>query len=129
MPDDPLCSEIAIKFREAIGAQRISKTQAARDLGISRQMLYAYLNGKSRPRHDVLERACTAWNLQLNYKGFLVTAKAFGRPSAVAPPPNPVQLDLFAAVGALRDQDLDVHVLRKDQGRIELRVELRLGAA
>jgi DNA-binding phage protein len=129
MRNDPFCAEVAAKFKEAIAARRISKAQAARDLGISRQMLYEYLSATSMPRHQVLERACTSWNLQLNYKDFLVTAQSFKKPSQPISGRVPVQLDLLAAVRALRDQDLDVHILRKDATRVELCIELRLGAA
>jgi transcriptional regulator with XRE-family HTH domain len=124
---DPFRNEIAGKFKDAIAALRISKAQAARDLGISRQMLYEYLSGKSLPKHTVLERACTFWHLELNYKDFLVTSTAFSKASAVPRATTPIQLDLLTAVEALRDEDLDIKILRKGSGRIELRVGLRFG--
>src|SRR5579871_3555972 len=103
MRDDSLRQEIGRKFAEAINALRISKARAARDLGVSRQMLYEYLNGKSLPDHTKLERACTAWNLELNYKTVTVTAKSFPKPSG--PPLRPTEqlkLDLQEAIQNLR---------------------------
>jgi transcriptional regulator with XRE-family HTH domain len=129
MATDPFRAEIAGRFDEAIRNHRISKAQAARDLRVSRQMLYQYLAGKSLPKHDVLRRACEVWKLQLNYKEFIVTATSFPQPERQRPMTQPKQLDLLAAVEALRNEDLDLKILRKTNGRIELKLELRLGLA
>src|SRR5437016_13530447 len=115
MATDRFRDEIAAKFRQAIAAQRISKTRAAGDLGISRQMLYEYLAGRSAPKQAVLQRACAKWGLELNYKDFIVTAKAFRTEPTLAPTALPLQLDLLSAVEALRDEDLEVRILRKDR--------------
>jgi transcriptional regulator with XRE-family HTH domain len=129
MIKDPFRAEIAQKFKEAIATLRISKAQAARDLNVSRQMLYEYLGQKSTPKHSVLRRACVAWNLELDYKGLIVNSSAF--PPAITPRvadvhgPWQLDLDLQTAIEHLRDEDLLVRILRKDNGRIELRVELK----
>src|SRR5258708_24504011 len=81
MKNDPLRSEIARKFKDAITALRISKTRAAEDLHVSRQMLYQYLEGKSLPGHAVLQRACSAWKLELNYKTLIVNTASYLPPT------------------------------------------------
>jgi len=129
--DDPLRSQIARKFTEAIKALRISKAQAARDLEVSRQMLYGYLKGKSLPKREVLQRACSAWNLELNYRTLIVNRNSFSqvRTNVEAVRPVQLKLDLQEAIENLRDEDLAVRILRKTNGRVELQVNVKFGSA
>ncbi len=129
MESDPFCKEIAKKFGEAIASRRLSKAQAARDINVSRQMLYEYLKGNSLPRHEVLQRACVAWGLTLNYKGLLVSVDAFRQPPVDTLKPRSEQLDLKLeeALDQLHDEDIGIRILRKENGRVELQVELRFG--
>jgi len=94
-------------------------------------MLYAYLSGKSLPGHSVLRRACSAWNLELSYKNLIVNTKSFPQPAQHPDDSNPVQLqlDLQEALEHLRNEDLGVQILRRANGRLELRIDVRFGVA
>jgi transcriptional regulator with XRE-family HTH domain len=131
MPNDPLAEEIAAKFKTALEARRISKARAARDLQVSRQMLYEYLRGRSVPKQAVLQRACAAWGLELKYRNLIVNARSFPPLGAAADANAPVQLDLDlqAAIEQLSNENLGVKILKKDNGRVDLQVSLRFGTA
>ena len=110
----------------------ISRAQAARDLHVSRQMLYQYLAGESLPKNAILQRACEAWNLKLNYHDFIVSTHSFPRPSSgrvEEPAEIQLDLDIQQAIDRLRDQDLGVKILRKANGRVELQIELKFSNA
>jgi transcriptional regulator with XRE-family HTH domain len=129
--EDPLCSVIAESLKKVLMSRRMSKTRAAKELRVSRQMLYQYLSGKSLPKREVLQRACDAWGLKINYRDLIVSSESFTTPSVESESPGPAQLDLDLqeAIEKLGDEDLAVRVLRKDNGRIELQVDLRFGSA
>jgi transcriptional regulator with XRE-family HTH domain len=131
MPEDPLCSVVAESFRKVLASRRISKTRAAKDLRVSRQMLHQYLKAKSLPKREVLQRACDAWGLKINYRDLIVSSESFPSPSveSEAPVPKQLDLDLQEAIEQLGNDDLAVRILRKDNGRIELRVDVRFGSA
>lgn len=131
MPEDPLCVVIAESFRKVIADRRMSKTKAAKELRVSRQMLYEYLKAKSLPKREVLQRACDAWGLRLNYKELIVSKESYAVPNVKsnAPVARQLKLDLREAIEQLGNEDLAVRILRKDNGRIELQVDLKFGSA
>ena len=131
MPEDPLCVVIAESFRKVIADRRMSKTKAAKELHVSRQMLYEYLKAKSLPKSEVLQRACDAWGLRLNYRDLIVSKESYSVPSAKsdAPVARQLELDLREAIEQLGNEDLAVRILRKDNGRIELQVDVKFGSA
>ena|ERR1700687_6241244 len=128
MKDDPLRCEIARRFKESIATLRISKTQAAKDLHVSRQMLYQYLEGKSLPKHAVLQRACSEWKLELKYNTLIVNAASFPQPIPKGAPWRQLDLNLQAAIEQLENQNVAVRILRKVNGRVELQVDLDFGS-
>ena len=130
MAEDPLCAVIAEHFRNVLASRRMSKTRAAKDLRVSRQMLHQYLKGKSLPKREVLQRACDLWGLKINYRDLIVSAGSFPPVrEETGVPPKQLDLDLREAIEHLGNQDLAIRILRKDNSRIELQVDLRFGAA
>lgn len=94
-------------------------------------MLYEYLRGKSLPSDTILQRACAEFQLEINYNSFIINARSFAKPDAKAPSPATKQLtlDLQEAIDQLRNEDLSINIMKKENGRIELQVNLRLGSA
>jgi len=131
MPKDPLCAAVAESFHGVLASRGMSKARAARELRVSRQMLHQYLKGKSLPGRDVLQRACDAWGLKINYRDLIVSTDSFPPPGpeGQAPVPKQLDLDLQEAIEQLGNDDLAVRILRKDNGRIELQVDVRFGSA
>jgi transcriptional regulator with XRE-family HTH domain len=133
MPEDPLCSVVAESFKRVLVYRRMSKTRAAKELRVSRQMFYEYLKGKSLPKREVLQRACDAWGLKINYRDLIVSSESFPSPSVKSDAPLATQLDLNLQEAikqfGMSNEDLAVRILRKDNGRIELQVDLRFGSA
>jgi transcriptional regulator with XRE-family HTH domain len=130
MPEDPLCTVIAKSFRTVLASRRISKTQAAKELRVSRQMFHQYLKAKSLPKRDVLQRACDAWGLRINYRGLIVDRESFpaGAPESGGSSPSQLKLDLQEAIARLENQDLGIRILRKGNGRVELQIDLSFGS-
>jgi hypothetical protein len=119
-------AEVARKFSEAIKRRNVSKTRAARDLRVSREMLYRYLRAEAEPRPDVLARACRLWSISLNFRGASFTYSSFA--SADSTPEDsriPKQSTLFDAIGTLRETDIRTKVLRKRSRSVELSVTIR----
>jgi transcriptional regulator with XRE-family HTH domain len=121
-------SEIAKGFREAIKRRDITLLQAARDLGVSRQALHAYLRGGATPRGEVLRRACKLWGLTLNYKGLAFGSGSFGSRRRAHTRAVQLELPLRDALENLGTDDLDVKLLRADAGSIELQVRIKLAS-
>ena len=120
--------EVASKFEEAITRQKISKSKAAEDLGVSRQSLYQYLRGEAVPGSDVLRRACEIWGITLDYKGLSVNVSSFLKPlRGTRQEPRQLPL-LLEAITALSDRDLDVKIARREQNVIELQVKIRFAS-
>ena len=131
MTGDPLCAVVAESFQSVLASRRMTKTRAAKELGVSRQMLHLYLKGKSLPKREVLQRACEAWELKINYRDLIVSSGSFPSPSVKTETSEPKQLelDLQEAIDQLGNENLAVRILRKDNGRIELQVDVRFGSA
>ena len=131
MPEETLCSAVAESFKSVLASRRLSKTRAAKELRVSRQMLYQYLKGKSLPKREVLQRACAAWGLKINYRDLIVSTESFPSPTvgAETPPAKQLDLDLREAIKQLGDENVAVRILKKDNGRIELQVDVRFGSA
>jgi len=127
MPPDNLRQYIGKAFEQAIHRRRISKTAAARDLDVSRQMLYLYLKGRSLPDESVLRRACAAWDLELNFEGLIVNSSSFRQPALDVTSAVQLPLDLRQALDQLRDENLKIHIVRKENGRVEMNVVLQFG--
>jgi transcriptional regulator with XRE-family HTH domain len=117
--------QVADKFSAAISSRGLTKAEAAKILGVSRETLYQYLNARSTPGSDVLQRACEVWGITLNYRGLEFDSAAFGQSAKKSDIGGDRQLDLFAALNLVNDNSVDVTVIRKTKKSIELKVSLK----
>jgi hypothetical protein len=69
--------------------------------------------------------------LKINYRDLIVSSESYPSPSVKrdAPLAKQLDLDLQDAIKQLGNEDLAVRILRKDNGRIELQVDVRFGSA
>ncbi len=73
----------------------ITDVEAAKVLGVRKQMIRPYREQKSLPGTEAIVRACIYWDLHFRYKGVEISAQSFaapnGQPSSV---PRQLQLPL-----------------------------------
>ena len=117
-------SEIARRFGQAIEERHLSKTEAAKNLGITRQTLWLYLNAKATPGGDVLKKACKSWEITISRKGAEFSAGAFG-PEREPAPKRPKQLDLFKALEILREAKFETELVARSNQYFEIRIRIQ----
>ena len=105
---------------------RYTRTDAARDLNVSRASLQFYLAGTHMPSSDVLRRAMELWKIELTYRAHKLTVLDLqSQAGADKPlPPQPVQLLLWDSIKGLENNALSVKVERKGPHSITLQVEI-----
>lgn len=122
--------EVAGKLGGAISARKLPLHKAAAELSVSRQSLHRYLNELATPRSNVLYLACTKWGIELNVNGFSLPAGAFASASKkrrLHQVVIPLQLPLPDALSRLRDDSLQVKLVRRSDESIELHVKIDFG--
>jgi DNA-binding XRE family transcriptional regulator len=105
---------------------KMTVTEAARDLGVSRQCIYDIKKGKYCPSLALVHRACDVWNLKFNFRGLRV-GKGTLRPRAPKRS-EPMEIGLFDALGALEDRELEVVKAKRVGKAMELVLRIRLTA-
>ena len=91
--DPEFKNEVCGKIDRYIAEHGISDVEAARILGVRKQMIAPYRKAETLPGTEAIARACVNWNLSFSYQGIQISAMTFtprnGRPSKV-----PHQLEL-----------------------------------
>ena len=121
---EALRSEFAAKLSKAIAT--IPKQLAADTLGVTRQMLNRYVNGRSTPVGEVINRACDAWSLTLSVRGFQFSGGAFDtRRKRASGPAKAAQMSLLDLLGKLRNDQLEAKVVGRegDSFYVKLRIK------
>jgi hypothetical protein len=104
----------------------------AKEIGLERQQMQQYAAGVTIPA-DVMLMAFMKWGTTIRIED--ESAKEgepkwwefsmSGRDRGLQKPrPQPVQMSLFGALQELQDDDLEVKILRKGPGRLELGLEI-----
>ncbi len=109
-----LKATFAAELRRVLNERKVTISDAAKGLGISRQALYNYLNEISTPRARVLARAMELWGLELRIGQQVFSSEALhsGPARPVEVPKPPVQLDLWKQLDAIKHEDLQIGVKR-----------------
>jgi transcriptional regulator with XRE-family HTH domain len=105
--------------------RRLSISEAARQLGISRQAFHSYLNGSSVPRQNTLARAMQLWDFHIT-----VGERTFDKSSVPLVPGHrspPEQLAFWGALDSIEEKDLKVRV-KREGARFKVAVEIDLPA-
>ena len=91
--DPEFKNEVCGKIDRYIAEHGITDVDAARILGVRKQMIGPYRRAETLPGTEAIARACVNWNLSFSYQGFEISAATFaprnGRPAKV-----PYQLEL-----------------------------------
>lgn len=79
-PDKDFVEHVCGRIDQYITEQNLTDVEAARVLGVRKQMIGPYRRGKALPGTHVLARACTEWGLTFHYRGFELgtTSRAAG---------------------------------------------------
>jgi hypothetical protein len=122
----PKRSQIDAEFRAHVCQQidtyiiehGISDVEAARVLGVRKQMITPYRRAESLPGTEALARACVHWNLSFRYQGIEISAKTFaaqnGKPRAL---PRQLELPL--------DEPLDFQGVSSRVQSVQLTITLK----
>lgn len=121
---------VSSELRSHLGSPGTSKSGFAREWKISRQMLYRYLNGTATPSTEVMGKLVRVPGLGLKLAGKLLRPEDF--------PEKPVKVDGAGVqmaldfdeplTVALGPQNLTMAVIRKPNGRIEIRLDVTSAA-
>jgi transcriptional regulator with XRE-family HTH domain len=105
-----LTASFAAELRRVLSERKLRISDAAKDLKISRQMLYNYLNGTSTPRAKVLSRAMELWSLEIRVGQARFDRKSFDAQQKTTSVPK--QLGLWEKLDAIKEEDLHIAVKR-----------------
>jgi DNA-binding XRE family transcriptional regulator len=100
-------------------------SEAAKQLGVSRQAIYDFKKGDYCPSLALIQRACEVWDLEFTFRGLQVGKKTLQPKTHAKRPPE--QLDLFGSLQLLQSRQFEV-VRAKRMGRafeLVLRVQLQ----
>lgn len=113
--------------------RELTVTQASRDLGISRQAIYAFKKGQYCPSLALVERACKVWGLEYKVSGLIpgekltVNEESFARHS-ISAVNNPRQLTMEHLWKQLENRPLTVVHTEKKDGALEMTLRIPIPA-
>ena len=119
---DELRKQAASLIVKRLDAMTVS--EAARQLGVSRQAIYDIKKGEYCPSLALVQRACQVWGLEFKFRGLQVGTKTLPMKTEVKHAPK--QLDLLGSLTLLQRRQCEV-VKAKRMGRafeLVLRVQL-----
>ena len=75
--DPEFLREVCGQIDAYISGHNLSDVEAARVLGVRKQMIKPYRKGLALPGTEVVARACVHWSLCFVYQGFTISANNF----------------------------------------------------
>lgn len=119
-------SEVAEQFLQVVHRRNLTRSQAAYELGVTRQAFHKYVRGESTPQAAVLARACTLWDLRLNYAGAEFGKGAFAAPeSKAAADPELLQMNLFDRPQIFENDQLIVVLERAHKSILQVTIKMK----
>jgi transcriptional regulator with XRE-family HTH domain len=119
--------EDAKTFRNAMAERKLSVTAAARDLGVSRQSMYKYLNRKATPRADIVQQACSKWGVSMSVYGVTLSEGAFKTIQGPRPA-RAFQLSFSEILHSLKNRNLNIKIIRTTRESLELKVSVKFAS-
>ena len=102
-------------------------TQAAAELGVSRQAIYGIKRGDFCPSLALIQQACEVWGLDFTFRNLKIAKGTLGT-TRTKPQQTSTQLDLFEVLRRLKNQKAQI-VQTKRMGRaVELTFRVQLEA-
>ena len=126
MPRPPSDPELKTEFSARIKAllDKLTAQDIATVLGVQRQTVYNYRDGKNAPSPEVIRRAMEAWpDFSLSYRGKTLTLQDFGsRPTLTAKKAE--QYELWDAIKKLDTESIQIETLKKESSSVQLGVRI-----
>lgn len=122
-PSDPeLKSEFSSRIRELLG--RFTARDIAASLGVKRQTVYNYRDGRNAPSPEVIRRAMESFSgFSLNYRGKILTLQDYQRkPTLTAR--RATQYELWDLIKKLDSESVEVEILRKETTSVQLGIRI-----
>ena len=122
-PSDPeLKTEFSAQIKSLLG--RLTAQEIATELGVQRQTVYNYRDGKNAPSPEVIRRAMEAWHdFSLSYRGRTLTLQDFGR-KPVLTAKKAVQYELWDVTKKLSTESIEIEILKKESSSVQLGVRI-----
>jgi|ERR1017187_2928279 transcriptional regulator with XRE-family HTH domain len=108
----------------------LSRTQLAKEAGVTKQSMSLYLDGKATPTTETLRKLCTNLRLPpLDIEGAVISLSDIRSRKARPDPKNDRQLSLSLteAISTVPQENLHVTVLRRSSRQIDLKVSVKFG--
>ncbi|HET9285121.1 MAG TPA: helix-turn-helix domain-containing protein [Candidatus Angelobacter sp.] len=124
-PSDPdLKAEFATRIREKLN--ELSAAAVAAALGVKRQMVYKYKDGRNAPSMDVIRRAMEAWpEFTVNYRGKVLRLQDFER-RPVLTARQAIQYELWDVIKKLNSQSVEIEILDKEPSSSSVQLGIRI---
>ncbi|MGA2713373.1 MAG: hypothetical protein ABSG41_09715 [Bryobacteraceae bacterium] len=117
--DPEFTRHVCAEIDAYISRNDLTDVEAARILGVRKQMIKPYRQGLTMPGTQVIARACVYWNLRFSYQGFEISANNFvpsnGLPQAVPDQlklPFDEPLEFRGVSSSIRDIELTISFRR-----------------
>jgi DNA-binding XRE family transcriptional regulator len=107
--------------------EKMTVTQAAAELGVSRQAIYGIKRGDFCPSLALIQRACEAWKLDFTFRNLRV-AKGTLATKRSTPASAATQLDLFEVLAQLKNHHARIVQTKRMGTAVELTFRLQLEA-
>jgi transcriptional regulator with XRE-family HTH domain len=124
-PSDPdLKAEFAARIREKLNELSASAVAAA--LGVKRQMVYKYRDGRNAPSAEVIRRAMEAWSgFTVNYRGKVLRLQDFERKPMLTAR-QAVQYELWDVIKKLDSKSVEIEILDKEPSSSSVQLGVRI---
>jgi len=124
-PSDPdLKAEFSARIREKLNEMSASAVAAA--LGVKRQMVYKYRDGRNAPSAEVIRRAMETWpGFTVNYRGKILRLQDFER-KPVLTAKQAVQYELWDVIKKLDSRSVEIEILDKEPSSSSLQLGVRI---
>jgi transcriptional regulator with XRE-family HTH domain len=122
-PSDPeLKNEFSAQIKSLLS--RLTAQEIATELGVQRQTVYNYRDGKNVPSPEVIRRAMEAWpDFSLSYRGRTLTLQDFRRKPIVTAK-KAVQYELWDVIKKLNSESIEIEILKKESSSVQLGVRI-----
>jgi transcriptional regulator with XRE-family HTH domain len=116
--------DIADLLGKQMKKRNLNQTEAAKELGITKQALSQYLLEKVTPQAEILAHICAKWDVTIPYKGKEFGRKAF-RVEERLEKPEIAQMDLFKEPQRVENDRVVVILSRSKQATLEISIQLK----
>jgi DNA-binding XRE family transcriptional regulator len=108
--------------------QELTVTQAANDLGISRQAVYGFKSGEYCPSLSVIQKACDVWGLEFSIQGMTINKRAFAQHTNKSRKKFVGQITMFDLWEQLEHRRMTVVRAERVDGAVEMTLRISIPA-